>query len=245
MARRTAVCVGLLVLVVASVAMAGHALYRYPALWLQPGASSYVLQAVGALLLYLAAIVWAMGRRQPWWDVAFGVAAVFGSVSGGIEALNTASENGLLPTVHGAALPLSLMLGLFLVWGIAGWRGARVLGSVRGGAVTAVLSAVVCMVVAVSAGFLVELLLSPQPPSVVATWAEYRRSGWTDARAFEIANTLDSAWTHLLLGPLVALIFGGVGAWIGRPRFARSATPAREGVCGARASTAKNRRSDP
>jgi hypothetical protein len=33
---------------------------------------------------------------------------------------------------------------------------------------------------------------------------------WTDVHAFTIANTLDSALSHLIVGPIVGAIFGGV-----------------------------------
>ena len=44
-------------------------------------------------------------------------------------------------------------------------------------------------------------------------WAEFERSEWTDARALGVANTLDSGVTHLVIAPIVALMFGGTGSF--------------------------------
>lgn len=205
-------------IVLATLAMAGVAVERYPAIWLQPGARTYVAEQLTILLAYAVVIAWIMRRRGTWWDTAVGVAAIFGLISGAMEAINIACENGLLPASHGPMLPVVFQLSVFLVWGVAGWRATRVLGSVRGGGVTAALSAGVCMIIGVGAGFLVEFFVAPPALDSVLTWGEYLRSGWTDPLAFRIANTLDSATTHLLLGPFVALVLGGVGAWIGRLR---------------------------
>ena len=60
------------------------------------------------------------------------------------------------------------------------------------------------------------MYIAPPRPELVSTWAEFKRSRWMDAQAFGIANTLDSAFTHLLWGPAVALVVGSLGAWIGR-----------------------------
>jgi hypothetical protein len=68
------------------------------------------------------------------------------------------------------------------------------------------------MLIAVAAGFLIEFFVAPPDPAIVSMWAEYRRSGWTDAHAFGLANTLDSAFTHLIIAPIVAMVFGGVGS---------------------------------
>jgi hypothetical protein len=72
------------------------------------------------------------------------------------------------------------------------------------------------MVIAVTAGFGKELFIAPPLPGYVVTWAEFKRSGWTDAHAFGIANALESGFTHLWMGPLIALMVGSLGTWIGQ-----------------------------
>ena len=108
------------------------------------------------------------------------------------------------------------MLINFTIWGIAGFRTARSLRSTRAGLLVAVTSAGICLLIAVAAGFLVQFLLAPPEPAYISTWAEYQRSGWTDPRAFAAANTLDSAFTHLIVAPVVALLFGGLATFVAR-----------------------------
>ena len=98
--------------------------------------------------------------------------------------------------------------------------------SVRDGILTAIASAEICMLIAVAGGFFVELLVVPPNPALVSTWAEFKRSGWTDPYAFGLANALDSGFTHLLIAPVVALIFGSVSSLLTRFLSAK-AVPAR------------------
>jgi hypothetical protein len=126
-----------------------------------------------------------------------------------------ALENGIGVAVQVPAVQLAGMLFVFALWGVAGARSARELNRFRPGVIAAVMSAGVCMVIGVTAGFAMELFIAPPRPDYVTSWAEFKRSGWTDAHAFGIANTLDSGFTHLWMGPVVAVIVGSVGAWIG------------------------------
>ncbi|HVV45774.1 MAG TPA: hypothetical protein VHC72_11220, partial [Bryobacteraceae bacterium] len=140
------------------------------------------------------------------------IATFFGLLTGGLEILNVALEN-LLPAVwHGAAISIPLMLLPFLLWATAAALATRRTGKFRSGLLAGVLSAAFCMLAAVTAGFLVELDLRPPSTASVATWAEYLRSHWTDPRAFAIANTLDSGFTHLFFAPIVAAILGSLGS---------------------------------
>jgi hypothetical protein len=70
------------------------------------------------------------------------------------------------------------------------------------------------MLVAVTPGFVIQFFASRPEPAYISTWAEFKRSGWTDARAFGLANTLDSGFTHLVIAPIVALVFGGVASFL-------------------------------
>src|SRR5258708_36327286 len=81
---------------------------------------------------------------------------------------------------------------------------------------TSFLSAGICMLIAVAAGFAIEFFIAPPDPAVVSMWAEYRRSDWTDPHAFGLANALDSGFTHLFVAPIVAMVFGGIGSLLAR-----------------------------
>ena len=83
------------------------------------------------------------------------------------------------------------------------------------GILTAVAAAALCMVIGTCGGEITEFFLHPAPASQVSTWAEFQRSHWTSAASFQVANTIDSATTHLTMAPLVALILGSIGAIAG------------------------------
>jgi hypothetical protein len=58
------------------------------------------------------------------------------------------------------------------------------------------------------------------------TWREFKRSGWTDVHAFTIANALDAALSHLIIGPVVGAIFGGAAGVIAHLRGKGQSNPA-------------------
>jgi len=41
---------------------------------------------------------------------------------------------------------------------------------------------------------------------------DFLRSGWTDLRAFAIADIFEAGSWHLVIGPAVALLLGGIAA---------------------------------
>jgi hypothetical protein len=192
--------------------MAAFAIARYPALFRQPSALVYVLEPAGILLLYTVLTVFLVRVRGGAWNTILANATVFGVITGALEMTNIGVENAAPAAAHGPAVSIGFMAIVFLLWGIGGARTVRSGESIRAGMATAVLSAGICMLIAVAAGFMIEFFIAPPDPVAVSGWAEFRRSGWTDAHAFGIANTLDSGFTHLIIAPIVAMIFGGVGS---------------------------------
>lgn len=202
----------MLALIVADLTMMGVAIAHYPPFFGQPGALTYVLEPATVLLAYAVAAVWVGRSKAPDWDAIRRRAILFGLIGGILEALNIAIENGVPVAIHSPVVPIGFMLLVFASWGVVGFRAARSLHSVRAGVLTAVSSAAVCMLIAVCAGFLIEFFAAKPAPESVLTWGEFKRSGWTDPRAFGIANTMDSAFTHLLAAPPVALLLGGLAS---------------------------------
>jgi hypothetical protein len=196
--------------------MIALAVVRYPVLFSQPGARVFVLKPICVLAAYAVAIFCFAGRRSTSWDTILKTALIFGILTGTVEIVNIGVENGIPFSVHGPIPQISFMLAIFTLWGIGGGRTARALSSIRSGLFAAVSSAGICMLIAVTAGFVIQFFLAPPEPAYVATWAEFKRSGWTDARAFGLANTLDSGFTHLVVAPVVAAVFGGVACLLVR-----------------------------
>jgi hypothetical protein len=210
-------------LIVINLGMIALGVARYPALLLQSGARTFVAEPISVLVAYALAVVCIARTHGAYWDGILRSAIRFGLLAGTFEIINIGMENGIPFSVRGPALQIAFMLSVFTSWGIAGFRTARSLGSIRAGLLAAVCSAGICMLIAVAAGFLIQFFLVPPRPEYVSTWSEFKRSGWTDPHAFEVANTLDSGFTHLIIAPVVALVFGGVASLLARFTLSRTA----------------------
>lgn len=206
----------LVVMIAASIGMAVAAVERSPGWVGHPGAATILREVWLSLLIYAGAIVVVVAHRGEDWDEEMRNAALFGTISGAIEIANLLRETWSSGILSSPVLQITAMLLLFSIWGVAGARTARDLHRFRPGVAAAVMSAGVCMAIAVTAGFAIGLFIAPPEPSYIQTWPEFQRSGWMDARAFGVANTLDSAFTHLWMGPAIALVVGATGAAIGR-----------------------------
>jgi hypothetical protein len=221
---RGAFAFALLGLIVINLGMIAVGVGRYPALLSQPGARTFVAEPIGVLVAYAIAVVCIARTHGTYWDGILSTAIIFGILAGTFEIINIGIENGIPFAFRGSALQIVFMLSIFTSWGIAGFRTARSLASIRAGLLAAVCSAGICMLIAVAAGFLIQFLLVSPRPEYVYTWSEFKRSGWTDPHAFEIANTLDSGFTHLIIAPVVALVFGGVASLLARVTLPKTAS---------------------
>ena len=219
----------LLGLIAINIAMIAVGVKQSPAFFSQPGSRTVVLEPVSALLAYAVATVFLAKTHGPYWESILRAAMVFGVITGTFEVINIGIENVIPFPLHGPVLPVGFMFIIFTSWGIAGFRTARSLRSTRAGLLAAVSSAGISMVIAVAAGFIVQFFLSPPEPAYVSTWVEFKRSGWTDARAFGVANTLDSGFTHLVIAPIVALLFGGLASLLAQFRFSWTTPISRDG----------------
>ena len=210
-------------LIVINLGMIALGVTRYPALLLQSGARTFVAEPIGVLVAYAIAVVCIARTQGTYCDEILRTAIIFGLLGGTLEIINIGIENSLPFAVRGPALQIVFMLSVFTSWGIAGFRMACSLGSIRAGLLAGVYSAGICMLIAVAAGFLIQFFLVPPRPEYVSTWSEFKRSGWTDPHAFGIANTLDSGFTHLIIAPVVALVVAGVASLLARLTLSRTA----------------------
>jgi hypothetical protein len=205
----------LVVMIAASIGMAVASVERSPGWVSYPGAATILREVWLALVVYAGVIVVMVANCGAEWDEEMRNAAWFGSVAGVLEAANAVLGNAVPGAMGRPFVSITVMLMVFALWALAGARTARDLHHFRPGVTAAVMSAGVCMVIAVTAGFAMELFIAPPRPSAIDAWPEFQRSGWMDAQAFGIANTLYSGFTHLWMGPVIALVVGGIGAGIG------------------------------
>jgi len=217
----------LVVMIAASIGMSVASVERSPGWVSYPGAATILREVWMTLVVYAGVIVVVVANRGEDWDEEMRNAAAFGGTAGMVEAVNIVLENGIASVMNRPAVQIAAMLVMFVLWGLAGARTARRIHHFRPGVTAAVMSAGVCMVIAVTVGFALELFIAPPRPDFIETWPEFQRSGWMDAHAFGIANTLDSGFTHLWMGPAIALVVGSLGSWIGarqrQPQKAASA----------------------
>ena len=68
------------------------------------------------------------------------------------------------------------------------------------------------VVIALLFGFAINFLFGQVLEQNLQTSAEYLRSGSHDIKTFTFWNTLDSASSHLLEAPILALVFGTGGS---------------------------------
>jgi len=224
--RSNSVFAGVLAALIAADLLLGAAgVLHDPPVWGQPGFSRFAAELPCVLLVYAVILGFLARRRGSEWNQARLLAWRFGLASGAVEILDSVLEDDA-KAPHGGWIALSFMFTVFALWGVAAGLGARRTGSVRSGLLAAVVAAGICMLVAVGAGFVLEFFVKPPDLRAVATWAEFQRSGWSDARAFAVANTLDSGFTHLAVAPLVALVFGAVGSIVGVLRNKAARVPA-------------------
>lgn len=221
--RRSVVAFASIALTAVNLVMIFIAVARYPAIFSQPGARWAVLGPVAVLITYAAVFLWigSTRRRSSNCNKLMRSAAFYGLLGGILDLLNIAVENGIPVVLHLPELTIGVMLTLFGSWAVLGFRITRALGSIGAGVFAAIVSAGICMLIAVTGGFATQFFVHPPEPAYVSTWSEFKTSGWTDARAFGLANTLDSALTHLVIAPTVALVFGGGASLLAQLAFAK------------------------
>jgi hypothetical protein len=130
---RSAFAFALLGLIVINLGMIAVGVARYPALFFQSRARTFVAEPIGVLVGYAIAVVCIARTHGTYWDGILRTAIIFGLLGGTFEITNIGIENGIPFDVRGPALQIVFMISIFTSWGIAGFRTARSLGSVRTG----------------------------------------------------------------------------------------------------------------
>ncbi|MCU1262156.1 MAG: hypothetical protein JWO80_5041 [Bryobacterales bacterium] len=203
-----------------SLAMMGIEVFLYRPLLAKPGGSAFVFETTLVLLFYGVLVVWATRSAGPLRRTVLLPGTPVGLIAAAVQIAHLATENFMhFGEPWEGITSVTFMLGTFLIWGLAGYRSARSAGAIAPGVVAGSWSAIVTMSILVPFGFALEFYLVTPKPEYVATWGEFKRSGWTDVHAFTLANTLDSALSHLIAGPVVGAILGGIACVLaGIPR---------------------------
>ena len=174
------------------------------------GGVGYVVKAVVPLVAYGFAFLWVVVIGGLHENVALRLGTVFGMAGGVLGVTQMALENFGNRIGENSIITLAFMFGGFLVWGVGGYYAACRTGQLTDGIIAGCWGAMMSVLLAVTFGL---ILMTAKIPSAayIATWQEFKDSGWTNARAFGIANSLDAVPGHLLIGPVVGIIFGLFG----------------------------------
>lgn len=209
----------LLALIACDVALIAARLATYPAFFDMPGALGYLAESLAPLIVY-AAVIAALpliAARIPQASVALRIGFIVGLICGSVEVVSTALESLFaLPQQVVSVVTLTAMFSLFLLFAIAGYLGARRAGAFWPGLVSAVWSAMCAILIVITFGFLITLTSLPKLAHDMTGDPDYMRSGWTDTRAFAIANTFDAGFTHLVEAPVIAAVLGAIGSGAAR-----------------------------
>ena len=208
---RTAMLLGVLVnLVFIGLAVLG----ADSPLWM-PGGVVYVVEATVPLVIYGLIFFWAPSLRVMQGGRALQSGTTIGVIGGVLHIIHRALENFGRRVGENTTVTLAFMLGGFMIWGLAGYLVAREPGDIKAGILASCWSAMVSVVMAVTFGLALMTANIPSP-SYVATWSEFKQSGWANAHAFAITNSFEAVLSHLVIGPIAGAVFGLLGVGIAK-----------------------------
>jgi hypothetical protein len=189
--------------------------WLYRPLLAMPGALRFVIEPVIGLAGCGLFVVAATSGKSVKLPDALWPATAWGMAGGTLLVVHMALENFGRRIGENIWITLAFMFITFLLWGVTGFVVARKMASAALGLLGGCWSAVVSVLMAVTFGF---VLMFFEVPSLdyVATWPEFKQSGWNNVQAFAIANSLEAGFTHLLAGLVLGSIFGAIGSGLAR-----------------------------
>jgi len=176
----------------------------------QHNALVYILEPVILLIIYagvaFATTINASAKRH----AALRIGATVGLITGAMWIINLALET--FSHLSGIPITAPFLLGAFVLWGVAGFLATRQTGSFGLGIMAAIWAAMLCILLAITFGFVLTYTSLPTLARQMVADPDFLRSQWNDLRAFAIANSFDSAFSHLLGALIVSAVFGAIGS---------------------------------
>jgi hypothetical protein len=175
------------------------------------GGSRYTSKALVAITAYSLLVVFIEKAFRS--RAAYRIGAVLGALGGALQIIHMSLESFGSHLGDTPWVTVSLMGLTFVVWAFAAVLVVLGGAPLREAVLAAALSGIVTMIIAVVFGL--SLVWAGYPEAgYVATWSEFRRSGWSDARCFAVANSFDALISHFVGGPLVGSVVGLFGGLI-------------------------------
>jgi len=192
----------------------GYGMLRYSLIVTEAGVLS-VLTPAFILLLYGVAAIWVTDQPNQASSGALKSGTVFGLVVGLTFIITIAVENFADMSRQVSTIStLGFMLLIFLIFAFAGWHGTKQSSQLSLGILASVWSSMIGVVIALLFGFTINFLFTQRLEQNLQASAEYLRSGSHDLETFTFWNTLDSASSHLLEAPIIAVVLGTLGSLI-------------------------------
>src|ERR687886_1811569 len=217
----SAVQKGMVLGVLLNLALVGYGVLRVPTIWTaSTGGSRSVAGALAILVIYgligLAGPAATAGidpRILP-------TALCAGILAGSVFALEIVLEYAILPADN-TTMGFVEFGTVFFIYLVAGVHIATRTRRVRYAILGAVWSAVIGSLIWYAAVLLITHLFDGTSRQVAVFRAEgnyddFRRSDMRDFNAFILEDFMGAGFVHLLLGPLIAVLLGSIGGWIGK-----------------------------
>lgn len=192
----------------------GYGTIRFPRIISEAGILS-LLMTVFMLLIYSAAAIWVTHQPTQVRSSALKSGTLCGLLIGTIFIIDISVEN--FADIDQQAMTLStlgFMLIIFLLFAYAGWHGAKESNQLPLGILTSIWSAMIGVLIALVFGFLINFLFTQRLEQNLQVSVEYLRSASHDLETFTFWNTLDSASSHLLEAPIIAVVLGTLGSLV-------------------------------
>ena len=205
----------------------GYGTMRYPLIVSEAGMFS-LLTPVFVLLVYGVVAIRVTHRPTQASSDALKSGTLFGLLVGITFIVTISVENFVDMGEQVMTIStLGFMLLIFLVFAYAGWYGTKESSQLSLGILTSVWSAMIGVVIALLFGLIINFLFTQRLEQNLQASAEYLQSGSHDLETFTFWNTLDSASSHLLEAPIIAVVLGTLGSLIhlGFSRLQRFSTP--------------------
>ncbi len=202
---------GTLIGIVVVLGLMLYGILSYPAS-IQGAGLANLLLLVAGLLAYVGAVVWSGRQTKASVQTALALGARFGAILAAGSWLNMALEHFVPLDATGSMVRgVGMWALMFVTFGAASSAAYQRSGSLGLAVLSSVWSALIGTVATLLFGFALGALFMPYMQQILA--GAYAHSGMSDPRAFVIRNTLDSASSHLLVAPLLAVVFGIVGGY--------------------------------
>jgi hypothetical protein len=209
----------LVLLAVANLALLGTRLWPWQDVMNLPGNGTVGIDPAVCLAAYIGMIYLIASTRQEPTRKALGSGTLLGLLGGVILAGEVilkaqAASQGSIPP---ALWTRGLLAVAVLLWGIAGWRAARVTGNSFIGMLTGTWSAMASCLMATTA-VLAGMYFASPPLVSQDPWKQYEGLAIGDPATQALVHSLNSATSFLIIGPLAGAAIGFVFSSFGQSR---------------------------